>query len=162
MSQLHIVLLEPEIPQNTGNIARSCAALGARLHLIEPLGFSLDSRYLKRAGLDYWHLVDLKVHPNWKEFSRSIETAPLSAGGTGVFYISTRGQRLYTEAEFPIESYFVFGRESAGLPAELLETNAACSLRIPMRGGPRSLNLSNAAAIIAYEYARRIGFPGMK
>jgi tRNA (cytidine/uridine-2'-O-)-methyltransferase len=144
---LHIVLLEPEIPQNTGNIARTCAALGAKLHLIEPLGFKLDDRYARRAGLDYWPLVDISVHKSLNEFPRA-----------GMFFLTSRGGKLYTESEFPEEAFFVFGRESTGLPAEVLDANAESCLRIPMREGVRSLNLANSVAVIAYEYARRGGF----
>ena len=163
---LHIVLLEPEIPQNTGNISRTCAALGARLHLIEPLGFRLDDRSLKRAGLDYWPLVDKKVHPSLEDFYR---TQGLPAPGenpgagrraAGVFYLSARAKKLYTASRFPEEVFFVFGRESTGLPAGLLAAAGPRCLRIPMLPGLRSLNLSNSVAIIAYEYARRRGFSG--
>jgi tRNA (cytidine/uridine-2'-O-)-methyltransferase len=146
---LHIVLLEPEIPQNTGNIARTCAALGAKLHLVEPLGFKLESRYLKRAGLDYWPLVDMSVHKNFEE---------VRLPKAEFFYLTSRRGSSYTKAEFPEEIFFVFGKESCGLPSELLEANPGRCLRIPMREGVRSLNLSNAVAIIAYEYARRKGF----
>jgi tRNA (cytidine/uridine-2'-O-)-methyltransferase len=148
---LHIVLLEPEIPQNTGNIARTCAALGAKLHLIEPLGFKLDDRHLRRAGLDYWPLVDWVTHKNLGDFF-------CACPGAQLFYLTSRRGMLYTQAEFPDEAFFVFGKESTGLPAELLEANAESCLRIPMREGIRSLNLSNSAAVIAYEYARRRGF----
>jgi tRNA (cytidine/uridine-2'-O-)-methyltransferase len=151
---LHIVLLEPEIPQNTGNISRTCAALGARLHLIEPLGFSLEDRYLRRSGLDYWPLVDMRVHQNLEDFYASLSAPPPEA----FFYLSARAEKIYTEAEFPEEVFFVFGRESVGLPPELLAANPGRLLRIPMREGVRSLNLSNSVAIIAYEYARRRGF----
>jgi tRNA (cytidine/uridine-2'-O-)-methyltransferase len=162
---LHIVLLEPEIPQNTGNISRTCAALGARLHLIEPLGFSLDDRSLKRAGLDYWPLVDKEVHPSLEEFYRAQglsapgEKPGAGNGGTKVFYLSARAKKLYTAVKFPEEVFFVFGRESTGLPSGLLAAAAPRCIRIPMLPGLRSLNLSNSVAIIAYEYARRRRFP---
>ena len=162
---LHIVLLEPEIPQNTGNISRTCAALGARLHLIEPLGFRLDDRSLKRAGLDYWPLVDIEIHPSLEDFYRAqgfqAPGGKPGAGGAGIFYLSSRAGKPYTAAKFPKEAFFVFGRESAGLPGEILEAAARRCIRIPMLPGLRSLNLSNAVAIIAYEYARRRGFPRM-
>jgi tRNA (cytidine/uridine-2'-O-)-methyltransferase len=148
---LHIVLVEPEIPQNTGNIVRTCAALGARLHLVEPFGFKLENRYLKRAGLDYWPRVDMVTHKNLKEF---FDACP----GAQFFYLTSRGGRLYTKVKFPVEVFFVFGKESAGLPPELLEANADRCLRIPMREGIRSLNLSNSVAVIAYEYVRRKNF----
>jgi tRNA (cytidine/uridine-2'-O-)-methyltransferase len=153
---LHIVLLEPEIPQNTGNISRTCAALGARLHLIEPLGFRLDDRYLRRAGLDYWRFVDMRIHRNLEDFYRAREAA--GPEPAEVFYLSSRAQMPYTQAEFPDEVFFMFGRESEGLPHELLAANPGFCLRIPMRAGLRSLNLSNCVAVIAYEYARRRGF----
>jgi tRNA (cytidine/uridine-2'-O-)-methyltransferase len=152
---LHIVLFEPEIPQNTGNISRTCAALGARLHLVEPLGFSLEDRYLKRSGLDYWPLVDLRVHRSIDDFYVSLGAPPPP---DAFFYLTARAEKMYTEAEFPEEVFFVFGRESTGLPPELLAANPGRCLRIPMREGVRSLNLSNSVAIIAYEYARRRGF----
>ena len=173
---LHIVLLEPEIPQNTGNISRTCVALGARLHLIEPLGFRLDDRSLKRAGIDYWHLVDMEVHPSLEDFYRAIavtSSQPRTQGQQGamlqqhgkdarVFYLSARAKKPYTTVKFPEDVYFVFGRESRGLPDELLAAAPRRCLRIPMLPGLRSLNLSNAVAIIAYEYARRRGFPGLR
>jgi tRNA (cytidine/uridine-2'-O-)-methyltransferase len=159
---LHIVLFEPEIPQNTGNISRTCAALGARLHLIEPLGFRLDERQLRRAGLDYWPLVDMELHRNLEDFFHAHEAS--GNGGRApapLFYLSARAQKPYIQAEFPAEVFFMFGRESTGLPDELLAANPGRCLRIPMREGLRSLNLSNCAAIIAYEYARQQGFPDM-
>jgi tRNA (cytidine/uridine-2'-O-)-methyltransferase len=151
---LHIVLYEPEIPPNTGNIARTCAALGACLHLIEPLGFLLEDRYLKRAGLDYWPLVTMLTHRNLDAFFRAYP-------GGEFFYVSTKGEKLYTQAEFPAESFFLFGKETQGLPVELLAANPERCIRIPMRREARSLNLSNAVAILAYEFARRRGFEGL-
>jgi len=155
---LHIVLLEPEIPQNTGNISRTCAAIGARLHLIEPLGFSLDDRSLKRAGIDYWNLVDLKTHRSLEDFYAE-EGIKAHCADKRVFYLSARAQRLYTNARFPSEVFFVFGRESTGLPAALVAAAGRRCLRIPILPDVRSLNLSNSVAIIAYEYERRRGFP---
>ncbi|MDR1625622.1 MAG: tRNA (cytidine(34)-2'-O)-methyltransferase [Spirochaetia bacterium] len=159
---LHIVLLEPEIPQNAGNIARTCAALGARLHLVEPLGFKLEDRYMRRAGLDYWPLVDMRTHKSLDEFLGACP-GPGCADrpaqpGAGLFYLTGRRGKVYSEAEFPEEVFFVFGKESTGLPAGLLDAGAGRCLRIPMREGVRSLNLSNAVAVVAYEYARRRGF----
>jgi tRNA (cytidine/uridine-2'-O-)-methyltransferase len=154
----HIVLLEPEIPQNTGNISRTCAALGARLHLIKPLGFSLDDRFLKRAGLDYWPLVDVRVHYNLDDFYLSLGSPAPDQTRESLFYLTARAEKTYADVEFPKEVFFVFGRESTGLPAGLLDANPGRCIRIPMRKGIRSLNLSNAAAIIAYEYARRKNF----
>ena len=155
----NIVLCEPQIPQNTGNIARTCAATGSNLHIIKPTGFEITDKNLKRAGLDYWHLVDVRVYPNWEEFFRKTAENP----NREIFFLSTRGRTDYTEIRFPEEAYFVFGRETAGLPQSLLDAGIGTCLRIPMReGGARSLNLSNAAAIIAYEYMRQKGFTDLK
>ncbi|MCX7787915.1 MAG: tRNA (cytidine(34)-2'-O)-methyltransferase [Spirochaetes bacterium] len=150
---LHIALLEPEIPQNTGNIARTCAALGAVLHLIEPLGFSLSDRYLKRAGLDYWPFVQIQIHSNLDEFLRDCSAEHL-------YLASRRGKRLYTEYRYPDPCYFLLGKESTGLPQELLDRFSDRVVRIPTKEGVRSLNLSSAAAVLAYEYARQKGFQG--
>ncbi|AEJ62244.1 RNA methyltransferase, TrmH family, group 2 [Spirochaeta thermophila DSM 6578] len=151
---IHVVLHEPEIPQNTGNIARTCAATGAVLHLIEPLGFSLEDRYLRRAGLDYWPMVDLRLHSSWDAFLE--EERPSS-----LFLLSTRGTRSYHTCSFPDETYLVFGKETAGLPPRILEAFPDRVVRIPMRAGARSLNLSNAVAILVYEALRVQGFPGL-
>lgn len=151
---LHLVLLEPEIPQNTGNIARTCSALGAVLHLIEPLGFSLEDRYLRRAGLDYWPYVQVRVHPNLEVFFQEY-------GTEGLYLASRRGKRFYTEVEYPDPCYFLLGKESVGLPQGLLERFPGRVIRIPTKEGVRSLNLSSAAAVLAYEYARQHGFRGL-
>lgn len=151
----HIVLVEPEIPQNTGNIARTCAALGADLHLVEPLGFSLEDRYLKRAGLDYWPEVSLRTYANLEELFGHFDRAEC-------FYVTTRGERSFSEVPYPTEAVFLFGKESAGLPAELLAEHRERSLRLPMRRGTRSINLSNAVAVVAYEHARQYGYEGLK
>ncbi|GAB4223650.1 MAG: tRNA (cytidine(34)-2'-O)-methyltransferase [Spirochaetales bacterium] len=151
---LHIALLEPEIPPNTGNIARTCAALGAVLHLIEPLGFSLEDRYLRRAGLDYWPFVRVQVHPDLDAF---LEACPRGS----LYLASRRGKRFYTDFQYPDPCYFLLGKESTGLPQEVLNRFPDRVLRIPAREGIRSLNLSSAAAILAYEYARQRGFPGL-
>lgn len=151
---LHIALLEPEIPQNTGNIARTCAALGAVLHLIEPLGFSLEDRYLRRAGLDYWPFVRLKVHPSLEAFYQECGTECL-------YLVSRRGVRLYTEYRYPDPCYFLLGKESTGLPQELLDQFPDRVVRIPTRKEIRSINVSSAAAVLAYEYARQRGFLGL-
>jgi tRNA (cytidine/uridine-2'-O-)-methyltransferase len=151
---LHIVLLEPEIPQNTGNIARTCSALGAVLHLIEPLGFSLADRYLRRAGLDYWPFVQVRVHPNLEAFLQEYGTEHL-------YLASRRGKRFYTEVQYPDPCYFLLGKESTGLPQEILDRFPDRVVRIPTQAGVRSLNLSSAAAVLAYEYARQKGFPGL-
>jgi tRNA (cytidine/uridine-2'-O-)-methyltransferase len=151
---LNIVLVEPEIPQNTGNIARTCAATGARLHLVEPLGFQIDDRQLKRAGLDYWHLLEVKLYPGLDAFF-------LQNPGRH-FFASTKAGICYTEASYRDGDYLIFGRETKGLPEELLHERYASAIRIPMVKEARSLNLSNAAAIVVFEALRQIGFPGMK
>ena len=151
---INIVLLEPEIPQNTGNIARSCAATGARLHLIGPLGFSISDRHLKRAGLDYWNQVDIRYYDDWIQFTRQREAGLL-------FFASTKGVRTYAEPEYPEDCFLVFGPETRGLPESLLLENARQCIRIPMRGGIRSLNLSNSVAVILYEALRQRGFSGL-
>lgn len=147
-----VVLVEPEIPQNTGNIARTCAALGCGLHLIEPLGFSLKDRYLRRAGVDYWHMVEVKRYPDINAFFES--------NRDGAFYFLTRkGTRSYNEVEFRGRVYFVFGRESVGLPDSLIAGQPESCLRIPMKAEARSLNVSNAVALVLYEAYRQNGFP---
>lgn len=151
----NVVLVEPEIPQNTGNIARTCAATGAVLHLVHPLGFSLADRWLKRAGLDYWHLVEVHQHQDFAGLQRRYPD--------GVFFYATARQgRPYTEATYPVGSFLVFGKETAGLPAALLEANAGACVRLPKRAEARSLNLSNAVAILLYEALRQHGFPGLE
>lgn len=141
---LHVALVEPEIPPNTGNIARLCAATGTALHLVEPLGFSLDDRELKRAGLDYWDSVDLWVHPGWREFREVISRERC-------LYFSTRGQRSHWDAPYRDRSCLVFGSESDGLPARILEKYPDRVYRIPMSGPVRSLNLATAVGIVLYE-----------
>ena len=148
---LHIVLVEPEIPQNTGNIARTCAAIGATLHLIHPLGFSLEEKHLKRAGLDYWHLLTLIEHPSKEHFFASVQANEL-------FFFTTKARQDYTQVQYPKETYLVFGKESAGLDEDILVKHPKQCIRIPMHSDARSLNLSNSAAIGAYEYLRQYGF----
>lgn len=152
---VNIVLVEPEIPMNTGNIARTCAATGARLELIKPLGFEISDRYLKRAGLDYWHMMELRVHESWEDFLAAYPGAEL-------FFTSKKARACYSEVRYPEETFLVFGRESRGLPEELLAAHYDRCLRIPMRAGARSLNLSNSVAIMAYEYLRQRGFAGLE
>ena len=152
---LHIVLVEPEIPQNTGNIARTCAATGAVLHLVEPLGFSLEDRYLKRAGLDYWDMLTTRRYPSLDHFMEEHGDGPL-------FYVTTKARQVYSDAAYPPESYLLFGKETAGLPEDLLKAHPERCIRIPMIEGARSLNLSNAVAIVAYECLRRQGFAGLR
>ena len=151
---LQIVLVNPEIPQNTGNIARTCAATGAVLHLVEPLGFSLSDRYLKRAGLDYWHLMTLKRWPSLEDFLRENEGAVMR-------FATTKAPRSYTEARYGEADFLVFGRETRGLPENLLERRYDDCIRIPMRPEARSLNLSNSVAIVLYEALRQQSFPGL-
>ncbi|MGQ9779920.1 MAG: tRNA (uridine(34)/cytosine(34)/5-carboxymethylaminomethyluridine(34)-2'-O)-methyltransferase TrmL [Bacillota bacterium] len=150
----HVVLYEPEIPQNTGNIARLCAATGATLHLIEPLGFFWDDPRAKRAGLDYWEAVEVKRHRGWEAFLAAYPRARL-------WLFSTKGTRAYTEESYSPGDCLVFGPETRGLPEEILQADPARCLRIPMRPGIRSLNLANAVAIVLYEALRQLGFPDL-
>ncbi len=154
MSILNIVLIEPQIPQNTGNIARTCAATGARLHLVGPMGFRIDDAKLKRAGLDYWHLLDITHYTDSADFFEKNKGE--------FFYFSTKAGRSYTQPAYPDGSYLVYGREDAGLPEELLRHNLGHCVRIPMLGGLRSLNLSNAVAVGVYEALRQWGFPRLE
>lgn len=151
---LHIVLVNPEIPQNTGNIARSCAATGAELHLIEPLGFSLSDKYLKRAGLDYWHLMTYHTYPDMEDFL-------CKHPGARMHFASTKAPRGYHQAQYEDGDFLVFGCETRGLPETLLERVYDRCVRIPMRPEARSLNLSNAVAVVLYEALRQTGFPGL-
>lgn len=151
---MHIVLVNPEIPQNTGNIARTCAATGARLHLIEPLGFELSDKYLKRAGLDYWKLMQYEIHPSWEDFLQKYPNAVCH-------FATTKAPRSYAEARYGCDDFLVFGRETRGLPEELLAENYARCVRIPMRPDARSLNLSNSVAILLYEALRQQDFPNL-
>ncbi len=151
---LHIVLFEPEIPPNTGNVIRLAANTGAQLHLVKPLGFTLEDRALKRAGLDYHEYATLKVHGDWNACRASL-------GDRRMYALSTKNSRRYTDVEFKDEDAFVFGAETRGLPAEVLETFAPeARLRIPMRPRNRSLNLSNAVAVVVMEAWRQLGFAG--
>jgi tRNA (cytidine/uridine-2'-O-)-methyltransferase len=147
---LHIALIEPQIPPNTGNIARLCVATDTPLHLIEPLGFSLDDREVKRAGLEYWDKVDLWVHPNWFRFRDAISR-------DRCLYFSAKAERDYREAPFALNSVLVFGNESDGLPAKILEKHPERCFRIPMPGDVRSLNLANAVSVVLYEGLRQLG-----
>ena len=151
---LNIVLVEPEIPQNTGNIVRTCAVTCSKLHLIKPLGFSIDDKYLKRAGLDYWNFVEIQVYKNIEEF--------FDVNGKGNFYFaSTKGGHNYHKVIYKEDDFILFGKETAGLPKQLLLSNLDKCIRIPMKNEIRSLNLSNSVAIILYEALRQLGFPGM-
>lgn len=151
---MHIVLVNPEIPQNTGNIARTCAATGAKLHLIEPLGFELSDRYLKRAGLDYWHMMTYEVHKSWEAFLAEYPDATLR-------YATTKAPRDYCGVAYGADDFLVFGRETKGLDEALLAANYDRCVRVPMREDARSLNLANSVAIVLYEALRQQGFPGL-
>lgn len=155
MNPLNIVLVEPQIPQNTGNIARTCAATGASLHLVRPLGFDIDDKKLKRAGLDYWHLLDIHYYDGMKDFVEKNPDAPC-------YYFTTKGRHIYSDEAFPECCYLIFGREDAGLPEELLHAHPDTCLRLPMIEGARSLNLSNSVAVAAFEVLRQRGFPHLK
>ena len=153
MPTLNIVMVEPEIPQNTGNVARTCAATGARLHLVGPMGFQIDDKKLKRAGLDYWHLLDITYYDSLADFFRR---------NTGIFYyFSTKARHIHSEVSYPDGCYLLFGKETAGLPENLLHDNPDTCVRIPMinDAAARSLNLSNSVAIGAYEVLRQWGYP---
>lgn len=154
---LHIVFVEPEIPGNTGNIARTCAATGAKLHLVRPLGFNIDDKTVKRAGLDYWQYVDIQVHDSLDAFLEKYKDSRK-------FLVTTKGDMLYTEPEYKDGDMFLFGRETAGLPRNLIEANKEMTIRIPMspETRTRSLNLANCGNIILFEAMRQMGFPGLK
>lgn len=154
MSVLNIVMVEPEIPQNTGNVARTCAATGARLHLVGPMGFAIDDRKLKRAGLDYWHLLDISYYESLDEFFEQ-NTGPF-------FYFSTKAQKIHSDVAYPDGAYLVFGKETKGLPEALLHEHPDACVRIPMISDARSLNLSNSVAIGVYEALRQWGYPTLK
>ena len=152
---LNIVLVEPEIPQNTGNIARTCAAIGATLHLVKPLGFSIDEKQVKRAGLDYWHLLDLKVYENLDEFISMNRDAKM-------YFATTKADKTYCDVKYEKDCFILFGKETKGLPEELLYERMETAIRIPMISDARSLNLSNSVAIIAYEALRQNDFFHLK
>ena len=155
MSKINIVLHEPEIPQNTGNIARTCAATGASLHLIRPLGFTIDDKKLKRAGLDYWHQLDITYYDGLEDFYTRNPDAQ-------VYYFSTKAQHVYSEVVYPDPVYIMFGKETKGLPEELLLAHPDTCVRLPMRDGLRSLNLSNTVAVAVYEILRQNDFKDLK
>ncbi len=152
---LNIVLVEPEIPQNCGNIARTCAATGSRLHLIRPLGFDISEKAVRRAGLDYWHLVDVRDYDNLEDFFNKNHVKQM-------WCLSTKAPRSYTQAKFEDECYLFFGKETKGLPESFLAEHADHCVRIPMRAEARSLNLSNSVAITVYEALRQLDFPGLQ
>lgn len=152
---LNIVLHEPEIPANTGNIGRTCVATGTRLHLIEPLGFSLSEKNLKRAGMDYWKDLDVRTYIDFEDFMEKNPDAK-------IYMATTKAPNVYTEVKYEPDCYIMFGKESAGIPEEILVKHKEDSVRIPMIGDIRSLNLSNSVAIILYEALRQNGFAGME
>ena len=152
---INIVLHEPEIPQNTGNIARTCAAIGASLHLIRPLGFTIDDRKLKRAGLDYWDKLDITYYDGLDDFFAKNPNAE-------VYYFTTKAPRAFSEVTYPKKVYRMFGKETKGLPEELLVKNPERSVRIPMRNTLRSLNLSNSVAVAVYEVLRQRDYEGLR
>lgn len=152
---MEIVLVEPEIPGNTGNIARLCAANHMTLHLVEPLGFSIEDKYLKRAGLDYWHLVDVKIHKSLDEVYEQYKDRRF-------WYATTKAAHTHAEVHYEIGDMLVFGKETKGLPEEIIAANPDACIRIPMIDEARSLNLSNAVAIIAYEAMRQLDFPDLQ
>lgn len=152
---INIVLHEPEIPANTGNIGRTCVATGTRLHLIEPLGFSLSEKALKRAGMDYWSQLDVTTYVDYEDFLARNPNAQ-------IFYATTKGQHVYSQVSYPDGCYIMFGKESAGIPEELLREHPDTCVRIPMIGETRSLNLSNSVAVVLYEALRQQDFAHMK
>lgn len=154
MATLNIVMVEPEIAGNTGNVARTCAATGARLHLVRPFGFEIDDKKLKRAGLDYWDLLDITYYDNLEDF--------FAKNGGAFFYFTTKALHTHTEVEYPDNCYIVFGKETKGLPEELLLKNPESCVRIPMVSDARSLNLSNAVAIGTYEVLRQWNYPELQ
>ena len=152
--KINIVMVEPEIPQNTGNIARTCAATGAKLHLVKPLGFSIDDKYLKRAGLDYWDKLEIEEHDNLNAFLNKYKI------NDNMFLASTKSKQTYVDVDYTKfdEIFILFGKETKGLPEDLIENNMEQAIRIPMREGLRSLNLSNSVAIVVYEALRQNNF----
>ncbi|ANE48557.1 tRNA methyltransferase [Paenibacillus swuensis] len=151
----HIVLVEPEIPANTGNIARTCAATGVHLHLVRPLGFDTDDKTLKRAGLDYWHAVHIEYYDSFQEVKDKHQEGRF-------FFATTKASRYYTDFQFQDGDFFVFGKETKGLPPEILDAHPETCIKMPMTDKVRSLNLSNSAAILTFEALRQTGFQGLK
>lgn len=157
--KLNLVLVEPEIPQNTGNIARTCAAIGAKLHLVHPLGFDISEKSVKRAGLDYWDKVEIEEHQSLTEF-----LAKYQPEKTAMYFVTTKGKKVYSQANYPEkeEVFLLFGKETKGLPEELLQNYIEKTIRIPMRPSLRSLNLANSVAIAAYEVMRQVEFENLE
>lgn len=161
---INIVLHEPEIPQNTGNIGRTCVITGSRLHLIRPLGFRINEKTVRRAGLDYWPKLDVTEHDNVEAFYQYVETAGIleESEKPRIFYATTKGKHRYTDVDFKDGDYIMFGRESAGIPEEILAEHPDECIRIPMLPEERSLNLANSVAIVLYEALRQLDFPGLE
>lgn len=159
MSKINIVMVEPEIPQNTGNIARTCAAIGAKLHLVKPLGFEISDKYLKRAGLDYWDKLEIEEHENLEDFLQKYNIKI-----TNMYLVTTKGENCYSNIDYSKldEVFLLFGKETKGLPENLLKENLDRTIRIPMKENLRSLNLSNSVAIVAYEVLRQQGFDNLQ
>ena len=157
--KLNIVLVEPEIPQNTGNIARTCAAIGAKLHLVYPLGFSISEKQVKRAGLDYWDKLEIEEHNSFKSFLEKYKPE-----NTNMFFVTTKGQKVYSDVNYSEfdEVFLLFGKETKGLPEDILKKYINSTIRIPMRENLRSLNLSNSVAIVAYDVCRQIEFKDLE
>lgn len=155
MAKINIVMVEPEIPQNTGNVARTCAATGARLHLVGPMGFKIDDKKLKRAGLDYWQYLDITFYENLDEFLEKNK-------GADMFFFTTKGRTVHSDAEYPDNCFLLFGKETKGLPEELLIKYPDSCVRIPMGEEIRSLNLSNSVAIAVYEVLRQWNYPKLQ
>ncbi len=159
MGNINIVMVEPEIPQNTGNIARTCAAIGAKLHLVKPLGFEISDKYLKRAGLDYWDKLEIEEHENLDSFLEKY-----SIEKENMYLVTTKGEHCYSDVDYSNlkDIFLLFGKETKGLPEWLLKENLEKTIRIPMKEGLRSLNLSNSVAIVAYEVLRQQDFLGLQ
>ena len=157
--KMHIVLVEPEIPQNTGNIARTCAAIGAKLHLVYPLGFNISEKQVKRAGLDYWDKLEIEEHTNFKEFLEKYKPEE-----NNMYFVTTKGKHVYSDVDYSkMEDVFIlFGKETKGLPEDVLKSQLSQTIRIPMRETIRSLNLSNSVAIVAYEIFKQQKFGGLE
>lgn len=155
MATINIVMVEPEIPQNTGNVARTCAATGARLHIVRPMGFTIDDKKLKRAGLDYWQYLDITYYDNLEDFFTKNQNG-------NFFYYTTKGLKAHSNVSYPDNCYLLFGKETKGLPEELLVKNPERCVRIPMAGEIRSLNLSNSVAIAVYEVLRQWDYPALQ
>ena len=157
--KLNVVLVEPEIPQNTGNIARTCAAIGAKLHLVKPLGFEITDKYLKRAGLDYWDKLEIEEHENFEEFLNKYPPE-----NTNMYFVTTKGKKVYSDVDYSKfdEIFVLFGKETKGLPEDILKKYFNNAIRIPMRENLRSLNLSNSVAIVVYDILRQANFDGLE